>query len=173
MDVSFMVTGIYNGKRRLFFVDKEYGIFLTEELTDGDHYDNSTLNAVLPLELPFTLEDPLDANAFTRFHIDSKLITRSYNYGFSEDKRYSQVEIDVKADAGSQVKTSVMAENPYSETVIDRFGVPLSSYSTRDLPIRKVASSCLIKIESYNKPSSVRSLFITATRTGNNIRSTN
>ena len=172
MDVSFMTTGIFNGKRRLFFIDKDFGIFLTEELEDGDHYDNSTLNLVLPLELPFTLYDPLDANAFTRFHIDSKLITRSYNYGFSEDKRYSQVEVDLKADAGSQVKTTVLAENPYSETVIDNFGVPLSTYSTRDLPIRKVASSCLIKIESYNKPSSVRSLFVTAIRTGNNIRST-
>jgi len=172
MDVSFMVTGIYNGKRRLFFVDEEFGIFLAEELLDGDHYDNSTLNNVLPLELPFLLYDPLDPDAFTRFKIDSKLITRSYSFGFSEDKRYSQVEIDLKADAGSQIETTVLTENPYFETLIDTFGVPASTFSVRDLPIRKVCSSCLIKIESYNNPSSVRSLFITGIRTGTNIRST-
>lgn len=173
MDISFMVTGLWDGKRRLFFVDKDFGIYLTEELEDGDHYDNSTLNLVLPLELPFYLYDPLDANAFTRFHIDSKLISRSFNYGFSEDKRYSQVEIDIQADAGCQVKTTILAENPYSETLIDTFGSPTSVKRTRDLPIRKVSSSCLVKIEAYNKQMSVRSLFVTGIRTGNNIRSTN
>lgn len=172
MDISFMVTGLYNGKRRLFYVDKDYGIYLAEELLDGDQYDDTTLNNTLPVYLPFPLYDPLDNNAFTRFPIDSKLITRSYNYGFSEDKRYSQVEIDLHTHAAAQIKTTIVAENPDSETVLDLYGSPDLQYSTRDLPIRKVASSCLIKVETFNNQASVRSVFVTGVRTGNNIRST-
>ena len=172
MDVSFMFTAIWEYKRRLFFVDREQGLFLTEEIADGDHYDNSTVNNSLPLELPFILEDPLDDDAFTRFHIDSKLITRSYNFDFSEDKRFSQVEIDVYAVASSQIETKALIKNPDSETVLDVFGVGTTANSTRDLPIRKVGSTCLFQIKSYNNQSSVRSLFVTAVRTGNNIRST-
>lgn len=172
MDVAFMFTAIWENKRRLFFVDKQQGLFLTEEVADGDHYDNSTNNNVLPLELPFILEDPLDPNAFTRFHIDSKLITRSYNFDFSEDKRFSQVEIDLYSVASSQIETKALIKNPDSETVLDVFGVGTTANSTRDLPIRKVGSSCMFQIKSYNNQSSVRSLFVTAIRTGNNIRST-
>lgn len=172
MDVSFMVTGLYNGKRRLFFIDKDYGIYLSEELLDGDHYDDSTLNNTLPLYIPFQLFDPLDNSAFTRFPIESKLITRSFNYGFSEDKRYSQVEVDMETYPSTQVKTSIIAESPDSETVLENYGSPVQKYSTRDLPIRKVASSCLIKVETFNNQASVRSVFVTGVRTGNNIRST-
>lgn len=172
MDVSFMVTGLYNGKRRLFFIDKDYGIYLSEELLDGDHYDDTTLNNTLPLYIPFQLFDPLDNSAFTRFPIDSKLITRSFNYGFSEDKRYSQVEVDMQTYPSTQVKTSIIAQSPDSETVLENYGSPVQQYSTRDLPIRKLASSCLIKVETFNNQASVRSVFVTAVRTGNNIRST-
>lgn len=172
MDVSFMVTGLFDGKRRLFYVDKDYGIYLAEELLDGDQYDDSTLNNSLPVYLPFQLYNPLDNSAFTRFPIDSKLITRSFNYGFSEDKRYSQVEIDIRANSSAQIKTSIITENPDSETVLDTYGSPDLQYSTRDLPIRKVASSCLIKVQAFNNQASVRSVFVTGVRTGNNIRST-
>ena len=172
MDICSMVTAVTNGKRRLFFFDTQYGPFLTEELADGDHYDYTTNNNTLPEALPFLLYDTSDPNSFTRFPIDSELITRSYNFGFSEDKRYSQVEIDLHSTASSQIQTSVIITNPDSETVIDTYGVGATSNSTRDLPIRKVGSSCLFKIKSFSNQSSVRSLFITAIRTGNNIRST-
>jgi hypothetical protein len=172
MDVAFMMTAVYGGRNRLFVVDRQQGLFLTEQLTDGDHYDNSTTNNTLPEELPFILYDPLDDNAFTRYPIDSKIITRSYNFGFSEDKRYSQVEIDLKADASSQIETKALMVNPDSETILDTFGSASASNSTRDLPIRKVGSSCLFQIKTYSNQSSVRSLFVTAIRTGNNIRST-
>jgi hypothetical protein len=172
MDVSFMVTGIYQGKRRLFYGDKDYGLYITEELNDGDQYDDTTNNNTLPVYLPFPLYDPQDATAFTRFPIDSQIVTRAYNFGFSEDKRYSQVEIDVHCEAGTQIISSLIALNPDSTTTIDTFGVPVTRNSTRDLPIRKVASSSQIKVQSFNGQSSVRSLFVTAVRTGNNIRST-
>jgi hypothetical protein len=172
MDICSMVTAVINGKKRLFFFDTQYGIFLTEELEDGDHYDFSTNNNTLPETLPFLLYDTTDPNAFTRFPIDSELITRSYNFGLSEDKRYSQVEIDLNSTASSEIQTSAIIVNPDSENVIDNYGVGYTTNSTRDLPIRKIGSSCLFKIKSKNNLSSVRSLFLTAIRTGNNIRST-
>lgn len=172
MDIAFMLTAVYGGRNRLFVVDRQQGLFLTEELTDGDHYDNSTTNNTLPEELPFILYDSLDPDAFTRYPIDSKIVTRSYNFGFSEDKRYSQVEIDLKAEASAQIETKALMVNPDSETILDTFGSASASNSTRDLPIRKVGSSCLFQIKTYSNQSSVRSLFVTAIRTGNNIRST-
>lgn len=172
MDICSMVTAVIYGKKRLFYFDTQFGIFLTEELDDGDHYDFSTNNNTLPEELPFLLYDTSDPNSFTRFPIDSELITRSYNFGFSEDKRYSQVEVDLKSTTSSQIETSAIITNPDSEFIIDKYGVGVTTNSTRDLPIRRIGSSCLIKVKSKHNLSSVRSLFITAVRTGNNIRST-
>lgn len=169
MDVSFMLTGIYNNKKRLFYVDKDFGLFLAEELDDGDEYDVTKDSAVLPLPLPFKL----DKLNFRKYSIDGIIITRSYNFGFSEDKRYSQVEIDVIANAGAQLTTSIITENPDTTTFIETFGSPGNEDGTRDLPIRKIASSALIKFETAFGRPSLKSLFLTALRTGNNIRSSN
>jgi hypothetical protein len=68
-------------------------------------------------------------------------------------------------------KTSYIALNPDIEVQIDEFGAPDNYASVRDLPIRKIASSCIIKVQSFNGEANIRSLAITAMKTGTNIRS--
>jgi len=168
IDIQSMFTANYDGKKRLFFTDKDYGIYLAEELQEGDNFNHSTINNVLPVILRFFLRDEI---RWSIYPIDSKIHTRSYNFGMSEDKRYSQVELDMRLPLATYTKTSYIAQNPDIEVQIDEFGAPDNYASVRDLPIRKIASSCIIKVQSFNGEANIRSLAITAMRTGTNIRS--
>ena len=168
IDIQNMFTAVYNGQKRLFFIDKDFGIFLTEELDKGDNYNHSTVNNVLPIIPTFILRDEI---RWSIYPIDSVMKTRSYNFGITEDKRYSQVELDVRLTNGSQVTTSYMSTNPDTEVIIDAFGSPSNYSNIRDLPIRKIGSSCIIKVQSFNGEANIRSIAITGMRTGTNIRS--
>lgn len=167
-DIQDMFTANYNGQKRLFLTDKDFGVYLAEELQEGDNYNHSTINNVLPVILRFFLRDEI---RWSIYPIDSKIHTRSYNFGTSEDKRYSQVEVDMRLPLATYTKTSYIALNPDIEVQIDEFGAPDNYASVRDLPIRKIASSCIIKVQSFNGEANIRSLAITAMKTGTNIRS--
>jgi hypothetical protein len=169
MDVSFMVTGLYNGRKRLFYVDKEYGIFLSEENEYGDEFDDGTTNNVLPFPLPFTLASDI---SFTRYKVNGELITRSYNMQQSEDKRYSSVEIDLNTTGGAIIKSYAITENPDVTHLLEVYGSPENEDGTRDLPIRKVAASCFIKLTSENGRPTIRSINVIAQNIGVNTRST-
>lgn len=167
-DIQDMFTANYNGQKRLFFTDKDFGVYLAEELQEGDNYNHSTVNNVLPIILRFFLRDEI---RWSLYPIDSKIHTRSYNFGISEDKRYSQVEVDMRLPLATYTKTSYISKNPDIEVVVDEFGAPDNYASVRDLPIRKIASSCIIKVQSFNGEANIRSIAITGKRTGTNIRS--
>jgi hypothetical protein len=169
MDVSFMVTGLYDNRKRLFFVDKEYGIFLSEENEYGDEFDDGTTNNVLPFPLPFTLASSI---SFTRYKVNGELITRSYNFGISEDKRYSSVEIDLNTTGGAIITSYAITENPDVTHLLEIYGSPGNEDGTRDLPIRKKAASCFIRLTSENGRPTIRSITVHASNTGVNIRST-
>lgn len=167
MDVSFMVTGIYDNRRRLFFIDKEQGIFLAEENEDGDEYLANTGLWTLPESLPWEL----DSLSFRRYQIVSELTTRSYNFSQSEDKRFSSVEIDIATTVGDQLDVYAIAFNPDSTTLLENYGAFKTGTSTRDLPIRKMCSSCCINIKGITGRPTVRGIYIYATSIGSNIQS--
>jgi hypothetical protein len=169
MDVSFMITGLYNNRKRLFYVDKDYGIFLSEENEYGDEFDDGTTNNVLPFPLPFTLANSI---SFTRYKVNGELITRSYNMGQSEDKRYSSVEIDLNTTGGAIISSYAITENPDITHLLEVFGSPENEDGTRDLPIRKVAASCFIRLTSENGRPTIRSITVNANSIGSNTRST-
>jgi hypothetical protein len=167
MDVSFMVTALYNNKRRLFFIDKEQGIFLAEENENGDEYDNTTSAWVLPHPLPWEF----DAFSFRKTPVDSQITTRAYNFQLAEDKRFSSVEIDISSTNGDQLDIYALASNPDSTTLLENYGALSTGTSTRDLPVRKICSACSINVQGKNGRPTIRGVFVNATPIGNNIQS--
>lgn len=162
MDVSFMVTGIYNGRRRLFYIDKDEGIFLTDELEFNDEYDSSTSNNILPFNLPTYL----DALGFTRYPIDSQLTTRAYAFQSLQKKRYSSVNVDLYTPELSIVNISSVSTNPDVETNIDTYVSPTNNDVTRKVPIRNTSTSCKIKIVTQQGVPIIKSVIINAVPVG-------
>lgn len=167
MDISFMVTGIYENKRRLFFIDKEQGIFLAEETEDGDEYTSATGAWTLPRSLPWSF----DALSFTRHQVDAQLISRSYNFNQAEDKRFSSAEIDIYCNSGNQANIYSLATSPDTTTLIESFGAVSTGAFIRDLPIRKICSSCSIKIQTTTGRPTIRGIYIYANNVGSNTQS--
>ena len=164
-DIAALHPAVYGNRRRLFAVDTEQGLFLLEELESGDEYDNTTNNAVLPVTLPFTLE----TTSFTRYPIAAEVITRGFNAGTSDDKRYASVELDIYAPAGGQITTSFVATNPDVTTVVDRYGSPTAEDSTRMRPVRKTSSSGQVKVEMTNGICTVRNITLSVFDPGRNL----
>jgi hypothetical protein len=164
MEIAFMATGIFNKKKRLFFVDRSKGLFLAEENAFGDEYENTSIEPFLPVFLPFFLS----SYNFTRYPVRGIMETRSYNFQSLDDKRFTSAEVDIVCPPAGFVQIKVKTENPDVEISVDRFGSDLGGDSARDFPIRKIASSAKIRIESTNGRPTIRGCQIQAVDPGNN-----
>lgn len=157
-DVFDFVVAKKNNQRRMYGVDTDKGIFLLEEL-NHDEYGESIGTPLLPFYIP----DTLSAAAFTAVEIQGLLKTRRYSFNSIGDKRFSTAEVEMVADAGSQIVTTAEVSNPDVTTVIDTFGFQFTEDSTRRNPIRKNGSGIQLAFTTSNKRPSVRSSYIYAT----------
>jgi len=156
-DVANFLIAKKDNQRRLYAIDSEQGVFLMEEL-DHDEYGNSV---GLPL-LPFYLPDTLLPLAFQSHDIIASMTTRMYNFNGIGEKRFSTAEVEVVSDAGSQVQTSAIIDNPDAISVIDTYGFPAQEDSTRRNPIRRLGSGIQLFFQSINLRPSVRSAYVYA-----------
>ncbi len=177
--IKFVVAKKGN-QRRLFAVDNNEGIFLLEELANGDEYSGLT---GLP-RLPFVLIEDVPAagqpdlrvflqenSGFVKTPIQAEVITRRYTFNNNSDKRYSNVETEMDCPAGSNVKTTAVVTNPDTNTILEDFYAPLSEDYSRRNPIRKMGTGLQIKYEmSYFRPN-IRSLTINASQQSKTNRS--
>lgn len=157
-------------QRRLFAVDNNEGIFLLEELEDGDEYSGEqglprlpfVLIETVPLAGQPDLRVYLVETGFIKTPIPAVAITRRYTFNQNTDKRYSTVETEMDCIAGSNVKTTAVVTNPDTETVLEDFYAPQSDDFSRRNPIRKIGTGLQIKYElTYFRPN-IRSLTINA-----------
>ena len=156
-DVFSFLTGKKDNQRRLYAVDGDQGFFLLEEL-DYDEYGPSVGMPVFPFYLPVTISSA----SFTPNTINGLLKTRRYTFSSIGDKRFSTSEVELFADNGGQVKTTIEVYNPDVTTVTDNFGVPVAEDVTRRIPVRKIGSGIQLKFETLNLRPSVRSSYIYA-----------
>lgn len=167
MDISFIVTGIYQGRRRMFYIDKDEGIFLADELEFNDEFDGTTNNNVLPFYIPFNLNEL----GFTKYPIDSQLVTRSYLFKTLQKKRYSSVEVDLYAPELSKVKTYSISSNPDVEVLVDDYMSFSDNDVTRRVPVRSVSTSCKIKLATEQGSPLIKSIIVNALPIGQNTSS--
>ena len=157
-DVFDFVIAKKDNQRRMYMVDTDQGVFLAEQL-NYDEYGASIGEPILPFYLPATLS-PL---AFIQNPINAVLKTRRYSFNSIGDKRFSTAEVEMVADAGSQIQTTAEVFNPDVTAVIDTFGAPATEDSARRVGIRKIGTGIQLTFNSYNLRPSIRSAYIYAT----------
>ena len=163
-DVFDFVVAKKENQRRMYGVDTDKGIFLMEQL-DVDEYQDWAVgdpNAGEPL-LPFYLPATLEALSFPHNSINATLKTRRYSFNSIGDKRFSTAEVEMVADAGSQVQTIAEVYNPDISTTIDTFSAQFTEDSARRNGIRKIGTGIQLQFVSSTLRPSIRSAYIYAT----------
>lgn len=188
--VSFkdFVIAKKDNQRRMFLVDNNQGIFLTEEL-DFDEFGASIGEPILPSPLStdstlniskglygnLVLANSSNANAiilnplsFTKNNINGVLETRQYSFNGIQDKRFSSYEANLLTSGGELIETYVNVLNPDVYTKVDTLGASVSEDFCRSNPIGKIGSHASIKFISYSKRPSIRSAYIYAKQQNKN-----
>jgi hypothetical protein len=163
-DVFDFIIAKKDNQRRMYIIDTDQGIFLAEQL-NWDEYQNWAVgdpNAGKPV-LPFYIPTTLEALSFPANPINALLKTRRYSFNSIGDKRFSTAEVEMVADAGSQVQTTAEVFNPDIVSVIDSFGAQYTEDSARRNGIRKIGTGIQLQFNSYNLRPSIRSAYIYAT----------
>lgn len=170
VDVFNFIIAKKDNVRRLYIIDSDQGVFLTEEL-DYDEYGNNIGTPVLhetpPSSpyLPFRLgEDQFQGNL-----IESTLTTRRYIFNTFNDKRFSGSEIDLLFQAGAVLDTYVDIANDDSSVLIDSYGSPSDNDETRRTPIRKMGTGIQFRFKAKNLRPAIRSVFVYGTIKSKNI----
>jgi hypothetical protein len=171
IDIFNFAIAKLNTQRRLFIIDSNEGLFLTEEL-EYDEYGAvvlgiPTLDMVNERpRLPFSLGQL----EFKQNQISSKLITRRYVFGTFKDKRFSSAEIDFEFDAGTAIKTFALVQNPDSSSAIDNYGSPTNNDETRRIPLRKIGTGVQLSFVATNKRPTIRSAAVYSKMNTKNIQ---
>jgi len=163
-DVFDFIIAKKDNQRRMYIADTDNGIFLSEQL-NWDEYQDWPVgdpNAGEP-RLPFYLPATLQALSFPANPITAVLKTRRYSFNSIGDKRFSTAEVEMVADAGSQIQTTAEIFNPDITTVIDTFGAQFTEDSARRNGIRKIGTGIQLQFTSTNLRPSIRSAYIYAT----------
>jgi hypothetical protein len=172
IDVFNFVIAKKNNIRRLYIIDSDEGVFLTEEL-DGDEYGNNIGTPVLhetPPSVPY-LPFYLGEDEFQSNLIQSSLTTRRYIFGTFSDKRFSGSEIDLLFQAGAVLDTYAEISNEDSTVLIDEYGSPTANDETRRTPIRKTGTGLQFRFVARNLRPAIRSVFAYGTVKGKNTQS--
>ena len=164
IDVFNFAVAKYNNQRRLFIIDTDQGIFLTEEL-NHDEYGDAKGIPNIPAYLPFLLgKDEYESNL-----IDSSLTTRRYTFGTFNDKRFSGTEIDFLFQSGSAIETEAIIANEDTSILVDSYGSGSDNDETRRTPVRKHGTGIQLKFTTKSLRPSVRSAFVYGTIKSKNI----
>lgn len=111
----------YNNKRRQFILTRfdgalSYGgIFVTEEFEEGDQFTSLSGSPALPFILPAQI-----LNSGARLDkIDSRIRSREYTFGNTNEKRFLRAEYQFNNSAGDFVNINVRTHDPdFDETVL-------------------------------------------------------
>jgi hypothetical protein len=169
IDVFNFIVAKKDNIRRLFIVDSNEGVFLTEEL-DYDEYGSQLGKPKLD-DPAFKLDTEgarLEPLKFTPITIDSSLKTRRYTFGSFNDKRFSSAEIDFDFQIGSEVATYVDVTNEDSYALIDDYTSPTNNDETRRTPIRKFGTGLRFQFIGNFRPF-IRSVYAYASQKTKNL----
>lgn len=169
IDVFNFVIAKKDNIRRLFIIDSNEGVFLTEEL-DYDEYGNQIGKPKCD-DTTFKLDSEgarLESTAFSPVTIDSSLKTRRYTFGSYSDKRFSSSEIDFDFQIGSEIATYVDVSNEDSYAQIDNYTSSYNNDETRRTPIRKFGTGLRFQFIGNFRPF-IRSVYAYASQKSKNL----
>jgi len=169
IDVFNFVIAKKDNIRRLFIIDSNEGVFLTEEL-DYDEY-GAQIGKPKCDDATFKLDSEgarLLPTAFSPVTIDSSLKTRRYTFGSYNDKRFSSAEIDFDFQIGSEIATYVDVSNEDSYALIDNYTSSYDNDETRRTPIRKFGTGLRFQFIGNFRPF-IRSVYAYASQKSKNL----
>jgi len=146
--------------KRLYAINQEKGIFLTEE-NNYDEFDFTTGTPTLPFTLPATI-----SNGFTQYPIAGKIITRRYFYNNYSAKHFSSAEMDILCNAGDSLKVTANTVNPDNTKQIFNFSSSTAQDYTKRFRIASRGFGLDMQIESITGRPTIRGLRITSTVPG-------
>jgi len=179
-----------DNQRRMYLVDNNQGLFLTEQL-DWDEFGASLGNPILPSPLtsdsvsdiaigkygnlilvalfdnagnPNANVITLNPLSFIKNDIKAILETRKYSFDGVGDKRFNAYEAEMLSVGGDYIETYAQLSNPDVTIKVDSLGSPSYEDFKRANPIRKYATGMIMKFISYAKRPSIRSVFVYANK---------
>lgn len=170
IDVFNFVIAKKDNQRRMFLIDSDQGIFLTEEL-NWDEFGNQTGKPIVDY---FNLDGEdarLEPSAFTPNRIQSSLTTRRYVFNTFNDKRFSSTEIDLLFQTGASIDTYAIIANEDTSVLVDSYYSGSDNDETRRTPIRKFGTGIQLQFIARNNRPYIRSVYIYGTTKGKNITS--
>lgn len=163
MYIDSMQVSIYGQAKRLYFINKENGLFLTEEL-NHDEFGSGTGTPILPFVLPATM-----TTSFTTYPILGSFKTRRYFYNTYSGKRFSAAEMDIACNAGDSLKVTAIAVNPDSSSEVFNFASSTEEDYTKRFLIAKRGFGLDLLVESITGRPTVRGLRVAATIPGRTV----
>jgi hypothetical protein len=169
-DVHKFIVAKKNNKRRLWAVDPNEGVFLLEEL-DWDEFGPGVGTPVLN-NVVSKLDSEgcrISATQYTPNKINAELITRSYIFKTSADKRFSSVQSDMNFTNFGEIDVDFITTNPDTQTRLLDFAPAENEDYVLRLPARKIAYSSQVKFTVEGFRPTIRSVSVEASLVGHNI----
>ena len=160
MYVDNFIVSIYGKQKRLYAINKENGIFLTEE-NNYDEFDNLVGNPLLPFYLPQQIN-----NNFLQYPIAGVILTRRYFYDTFENKRYSSAEVDISSTTTDVMRIDAVTSNPDNDSEVFSFSASTAANFTKRFPIAKKGFGLDLRFTVTAGRPAVRGLRLNATVPG-------
>lgn len=169
-DVHKFIVAKKDNRRRLWAVDPNEGIFLLEQL-DWDEFGAGVGTPVL--DSPSARLDSegcrISATTYTPNNINAELVTRSYIFKTSADKRFSSIQSDTNFAAFGGVNVDFITTNPDTSTRVLDFSPTVNEDYILRIPARKIAYSSQVKFSINGFRPTIRSVSVEASLVGHNI----
>jgi hypothetical protein len=156
-------TSYTGAAKRLYAINQEKGIFLTEE-NNYDEFAFTYGTPTLPFTVPYTM-----TSGFTQYPIAGKLVTRRYFYNNYSAKHFSSAEMDILCNASDSLKVTAITINPDNSKQVFNFASSTYQDYTKRFRIASRGFGLDLQIESLSGRPTIRGLRITSTVPGRNL----
>jgi hypothetical protein len=163
MYVDNFVVSLYGEKKRLYAINQEYGIFLSEEL-NFDELQSTTGTPTIPFQLPSQI-----TNAFIQYQVAGQILTRRYFFNTFTAKRFASGEVDILSNSNDAMTITAVAVNPDNSSEVFAFSASANEDFTKRFPIAKRGFGLDLKFDTVFGRPTIRGLRVNATVPGRDL----
>lgn len=163
MYVDNFVVSLYGEKKRLYAINQEFGIFLSEEL-NFDELQSTTGTPTIPFQLPSQI-----TNAFIQYQVAGQILTRRYFFNTFTAKRFASGEVDILSNSNDAMTITAVAVNPDNSSEVFAFSASANEDFTKRFPIAKRGFGLDLKFDTVFGRPTIRGLRVNATVPGRDL----
>ena len=163
MYVDNFVVSLYGEKKRLYAINQEFGIFLSEEL-NFDELQSTTGTPTIPFQLPSQI-----TNAFIQYQVAGQILTRRYFFNTFTAKRFASGEVDILSNSNDSMTITAVAVNPDNSSEVFAFSASANEDFTKRFPIAKRGFGLDLKFDTVFGRPTIRGLRVNATVPGRDL----